>query len=225
MTKPCAIIGWSSGKDCAYALHKVRQEGEIEVVAMLSTTNEAFDRVAMHGTRNALLRAQARAAGLPLIEVPLPFPCSNEEYEARMEAAMDKVKALDVTHMVFGDLFLEDVRDYRIKQLAPTGITPVFPVWGIPTDQLARMIIADGFDARIVTCDPSKMPRDLCGRRYDERFLADLPEGVDPCGENGEFHSAVVAGPIFSAPIPVETGETVERDGFIYTDLIPTNAA
>lgn len=224
MTKPRAVIGWSSGKDCAYALHKVRQEGEIEVVAMLSTTNEAFDRVAMHGTRNALLRAQAHAAGLPLIEVPLPFPCSNAEYEARMAAAMDKVKALDVSHMVFGDLFLEDVRDYRIKQLAPTGITPVFPVWGIPTDQLARMIIADGFDTRIVTCDPSKMPRALCGRRYDERFLAELPEGVDPCGENGEFHSAVVAGPIFSAPIPVKTGETVERDGFIYTDLIPIEA-
>lgn len=218
---PKAVLSWSSGKDCAMALHACRTEGHADVVALLSTTNEAFDRVAMHGTRNELLRRQAKATGLPLIEVPLPWPCSNEDYEARMASAMDQVKALGVETMVFGDLFLEDVRDYRIEKLKPLGVEALFPLWQRPTDELAREMIAAGFVTHLVTVDPSKLDRSFAGRRFDESLLADLPEGVDPCGENGEFHTAVSAGPIFDAAIPVRVGETVMRDGFAYADLIP----
>lgn len=202
------------------ALHVVRQAGQMDVVAALCTTNEAFDRVAMHGTRNALLRAQVAAMGLDLIEVPLPWPCSNEAYEARMTAAMAQVRATGATQMIFGDLFLPDVRAYREEKLAGTGVTPVFPLWGIPTDRLARQMIADGFEAYLVSVDPRKLPASFAGRRFDESLLADLPEGIDPCGENGEFHTAVVAGPIFSAPIPVRPGAVVTRDGFVFADLV-----
>jgi len=221
VSRPRAALSWSSGKDCAFALHEVRKGGEVEVVAALTTTNEAFDRVAMHGTRNALLRRQAAAMGLELIDIPLPWPCSNAEYEARMETALAALKARGITHMVFGDLFLEDVRAYREAQLADTGITPVFPLWGRDTAALAREMIEAGFEARIATLDPSKVPADLAGRRFDPAFLDALPEGVDPCGERGEFHTAVTAGPIFSAPIEVEVGEVVTRDGFVYADLAP----
>ncbi|KEO55568.1 hypothetical protein DT23_06245 [Thioclava indica] len=201
------------------ALHMCRSEGLADVVALLCTTNEAFDRVAMHGTRNAILRAQAAATGLPLIEVPLPWPCANEDYEARMASAMDQVRALGVETMVFGDLFLQDVRDYRIAQLAPLGVTALFPLWGRATDELAREIIALGFEAHLVTVDPAKLDPSFAGRKFDAQLLADLPEGVDQCGENGEFHTAVSAGPIFDAPLNVEVGETVLRDGFAYADL------
>ncbi len=220
MTRPKAVLSFSSGKDCATALHVVRQAGQMDVVAALCTTNEAFDRVAMHGTRNALLRAQVAAMGLDLIEVPLPWPCSNEAYEARMTAAMAQVRATGATQMIFGDLFLPDVRAYREEKLAGTGVTPVFPLWGIPTDRLARQMIADGFEAYLVSVDPRKLPASFAGRRFDESLLADLPEGIDPCGENGEFHTAVVAGPIFSAPIPVRPGAVVTRDGFVFADLV-----
>ncbi|MEX1660869.1 ATP-binding protein [Thioclava sp. 15-R06ZXC-3] len=219
MSLPRAVLSWSSGKDCAMALHVCRSEGLADIVALLCTTNEAFDRVAMHGTRNAILRAQAAAAGLPLIEVPLPWPCSNDDYEARMAAAMDQVRALGVETMVFGDLFLEDVRDYRIAKLEPLGITALFPLWGRPTDELAREMIALGFETHLVTVDPSKLDASFAGRKFDANLLADLPEGVDPCGENGEFHTAVSAGPIFDAPIKVAVGETVLRDGFAFADL------
>ena len=202
------------------ALHVVRQAGEMDVVAALCTTNEAFDRVAMHGTRNALLRAQVAAMGLDLIEVPLPWPCSNEAYEARMTAAMAQVRATGATQMIFGDLFLPDVRAYREEKLAGTGVAPVFPLWGIPTDRLARQMIADGFEAYLVSVDPRKLPASFAGRRFDESLLADLPEGIDPCGENGEFHTAVVAGPIFSAPMPIGAGAVVTRDGFVFADLV-----
>ncbi len=218
--RPKAVLSFSSGKDCAMALHVVRQAGEMDVVAALCTTNEAFDRVAMHGTRNALLRAQVAAMGLDLIEVPLPWPCSNEAYEARMTAAMAQVRATGATQMIFGDLFLPDVRAYREEKLAGTGVAPVFPLWGIPTDRLARQMIADGFEAYLVSVDPRKLPASFAGRRFDESLLADLPEGIDPCGENGEFHTAVVAGPIFSAPIPVRPGAVVTRDGFVFADLV-----
>ena len=218
---PRAVLSWSSGKDCAMALHACRTEGHADVVALLSTTNEAFDRVAMHGTRNELLSRQARAMGLPLIEVPLPWPCSNVQYETRMTAAMDRVRGLGLGHMVFGDLFLEDLRDYRIKQLAPLGVEAIFPLWGRPTDALARQMIAAGFEAHLVTVDPRRLDASFAGRRFDESLLDDLPEGVDPCGENGEFHTAVTAGPVFDAPIAVQKGETVLRDGFAYADLIP----
>ncbi|MDP2738798.1 MAG: ATP-binding protein [Pseudorhodobacter sp.] len=221
MSAPKAVLSWSSGKDCAFALLEARRLGLADVVALLTTTNEAFDRVAMHGTRTALLRAQAAAAGLPLIEVPLPWPCSNEQYEARMVAAMARVSALGVRQMIFGDLFLEDVRAYREARLAPLGIEAIFPLWGRPTAALAQEMIASGFDARLVTVDPRKLPASFAGRKLDAALLAELPPGVDPCGENGEFHTAVVAGPMFSAPIPVVSGDVVTRDGFVYADLIP----
>ena len=221
MNAPKAVLSWSSGKDCAFALVEARRLGLADVVAVLTTTNAAFDRVAMHGTRNALLARQAAALGLPLIDVPLPWPCSNDDYAARMSVAMDRVRATGATAMVFGDLFLEDVRAYREAQLAPLGISALFPLWGRPTGALAREMIASGIKARLVTVDPRQLDPSFCGRAFDESLLADLPAGVDPCGENGEFHTAVIAGPMFSAPIPVTPGETVTRDGFVYTDLLP----
>jgi uncharacterized protein (TIGR00290 family) len=221
VSPPKAVLSWSTGKDCAFALIEAQRQGLAEVVALLSTTNEAFHRVAMHGTRNALLHAQAAALGLPLIEVPLPWPCSNAEYEARMEAALSRVAAIGATQMIFGDLFLEDVRTYREAKLAGTGIAPQFPLWGRPTAALAREMIAAGIDARLVTVDPAKLDPGFAGRRFDKVLLADLPDGVDPCGENGEFHTAVLGHPMFAAPIAATPGETVTRDGFVYADLIP----
>ncbi|WP_372605423.1 ATP-binding protein [Actibacterium sp.] len=221
MTAPRAVLSWSSGKDCAFALYETRRQGLADVVAALTTTNEAFERVAMHGTRNDLLTRQVAAMGLDPITIPLPWPCSNDDYEARMQTAIADLQARDITHMIFGDLYLEDVRQYREDKLAGTGITPLFPLWGRDTADLARDMIDAGFDTRIVTVDPRKLDASFAGRKFDASFLADLPEGIDPCGENGEFHSAVVAGPIFDAPIAVTTGETVTRDGFVYADLIP----
>lgn len=221
MSPPRAVLSWSSGKDCAYALIEARRLGLAQVVALFSTTNEAFDRVSMHGTRNALMRAQADALGLPLIEVALPWPCSNADYEARMAAALPRIAALGADHMIFGDLFLEDVRAYREARLAGTGIAPLFPLWGRPTPALAREMIAAGLDARLVTVDPARLAPAFAGRRFDAALLADLPASVDPCGERGEFHTAVVDHPMFRAPIAVQAGETVTRDGFVYADLIP----
>jgi uncharacterized protein (TIGR00290 family) len=219
MSPPRAVLSWSTGKDCAFALIEARRRGLAEVAALLTTTNEAFERVAMHGTRTAILHAQARALGLPLIEVPLPWPCSNDDYEARMAGAMAKVTGLGVRHMVFGDLFLEDVRAYREQKLTPLGVQALFPLWGRDTAALAREMIAAGLDARLVSVDPKQLDPAFAGRRFDLEMLADLPQGVDPCGENGEFHTAVVGHPLFSAPIPVTQGETVTRDGFAYADL------
>ena len=220
-TAPRAVLSWSSGKDCAFALLEARRLDLADVVAILTTTNEAFDRVAMHATRNALLEAQADALGLPLIAVPLPWPCSNEDYEARMRSAMDRVAAMGVRHMVFGDLFLEDVRAYREEKLKPLGVGAIFPLWGRPTKALAQDIIASGITARLVTVDPRHLDASFAGRAFDESLLADLPDGVDPCGENGEFHTCVTSGPMFSAPIMVTAGEVVARDGFVFADLIP----
>ncbi|SIO01806.1 adenine nucleotide alpha hydrolase [Vannielia litorea] len=217
-----SAIGWSSGKDACMALIRARAAGH-QVTTALTTINEAFDRVAMHGTRADILRAQASAAGLDLLEVPLPWPCSNEIYEARMAGAVEALKARGITRMIFGDLFLEDVRDYRIKQLEGTGIAPVFPLWGESTAALAAEI-AGTFDTRIVTLDPARLPETFAGRRLDAACLADLPEGVDPCGENGEFHTCVLNAPCFRAPISATRGETVTRDGFVYSDLVLTGA-
>ena len=221
MTAPKAVLSWSSGKDCAFALIEARRLGLADVVAVLTTTDAATDRVAMHGTRNTLLARQVAALGLPLIEVPLPWPCPNADYAQRMTAAMARVRATGATAMVFGDLFLEDVRAYREAQLAPLGIGAIFPLWGRPTDALAREMIAAGIEARLVTVDLRALDPGFCGRAFDTALLADLPEAVDPCGENGEFHTAVTAGPMFSAPIPVTVGGTVTRDGFAHTDLVP----
>jgi uncharacterized protein (TIGR00290 family) len=217
--KPRLLLSWSSGKDSAWALHRLQQSSEFEIAGLLTTFNAAFDRVAMHSTRRALVEAQARAAGLPLQAVPLPWPCSNEQYESAMSDACAAAVADGVEAIAFGDLFLEDVRRYREDRLRSTGLTPVFPVWGLDTHQLAREMVASGVRARIVCVDPRKLPKEFAGRDLDDTFFRDLPPGVDPCGENGEFHTFVYAGPMFRESIPVDSGEVVERDGFIFADV------
>ena len=216
---PKAIVSWSSGKDSAFALSEVRREGILDVVGLLTTVTRDYHRVSMHGVRESLLEAQAEAAGLPLHKVEIPSPCPNSVYEAAMGAAVARLRAEGVTRLVFGDLFLPDIRAYREARLAGTGLAPVFPLWARPTSVLAREMIASGLEAHVVCLDPTKLPRSWAGRRFDLAFLRDLPPGVDPCGENGEFHTFASAGPMFSRPIPVEEGETVERDGFVFTDL------
>lgn len=213
------LVSWSSGKDCAWSLHLLRQQPGIEVVGLLTTINAEFDRVAMHGTRRSILEAQAAAAGLALWPIPLPWPCSNEIYEERMTEACRRALDERVDAIAFGDLFLQDVRGYREKQLKPTGLEPLFPLWEIPTGELAREMIAGGLRAKIVCVDSRQLDSAFAGRDFNADLLRDLPAGVDPCGENGEFHTWVYDGPMFSAPIPVECGETVNRDGFVYTDF------
>ena len=218
--RPKALIAWSSGKDSAWALHEARRSGAFDIVGALTTVTDRFARVSMHGVREELLRAQLDAAGLPAIVVRIPYPCPNEVYEREMAAAMTEAKARGVTHIIFGDLFLEDIRAYREKQLAGTGITPVFPLWLKPTAELARDMIASGVEAHLAVVDMKKLPASFAGRRFDQGLLADLPAETDPCGENGEFHSFVSAGPMLSRKIPVAVGETVERDGFAFADLL-----
>jgi len=218
--RPKALIAWSSGKDSAWALHEVRRGGAYDVIAALTTITDTFKRVSMHGVRQEVLTAQLEAAGLPMILVPIPYPCPNEVYEARMAAALANAKAAGVTHVIFGDLFLQDVRAYREQKMAGTGITPVFPLWQRPTAALAREMIDAGLETYLVCVDLKQLSKDFAGRRFDHALLAELPASADPCGENGEFHSCVVAGPMFSRAIPVTVGETVERDGFAYTDLL-----
>ena len=213
------LLSWSSGKDSAWALHCLQRRREYHVAGLLTTFNAAFDRVAMHSTRRALVEAQARAAGLPLTAVPLPWPCSNAQYEAAMHGACADAVARGIGAIGFGDLFLEDVRRYREERLQGTGLTPVFPVWAMDTRRLAAEMVASGLKARIVCVDPGKLPAEFAGREFDADFLRDLPEGVDPCGENGEFHSFVYAGQMFREAIPVESGEVVERDGFVFADV------
>jgi uncharacterized protein (TIGR00290 family) len=221
MMSPKALIAWSSGKDSAWALLEARRAGDYEIVGGLTTVTETFGRVSMHGVREELLHAQLEAAGLPAVIVHIPFPCPNEIYERKMAAAMADAKQAGITHIVFGDLFLEDVRAYRERQLAGTGITPVFPLWGRPTSALARDMIDAGVEARLSTVDLKKLPTSFAGRRFDNALLAALPAEADPCGENGEFHSFVSAGPMLSRKIAVKVGETVEREGFAFADLLP----
>jgi uncharacterized protein (TIGR00290 family) len=221
VSPPRAILSWSSGKDCAFALLEARRLGLADVVGVLTTVNEAFDRVAMHGTRKSLLDAQVAALGLPMIEVRLPWPCPNDAYEARMGQALSGMADAGIRHIVFGDLFLADVRAYREAQLAASGLEAIFPLWGRDTTKLSRQIVDAGIEAHLVAVDPRALDPAFAGRRYDATLLADLPPGIDPCGENGEFHTAVTAGPMFSFSIPVKTGETLSRDGFVFTDLLP----
>ena len=218
--RPKALIAWSSGKDSAFALHEVRRAGTFDIVGALTTVTETFERVSMHGVRREVLEAQLTAAQLPATIVPIPYPCPNEVYEARMSAALATAREQGVTHIVFGDLFLTDVRAYREAKLAGTGITPLFPLWGRPTIALARDMIAAGLDTRLVCVDLKALPAALAGRRFDDTLLADLPADADPCGENGEFHTCVVGGPMFTKPLDVIAGETVTRDGFAFADLI-----
>ncbi len=218
------LLSWSSGKDSAWSLHVLRQRAEFEVVGLLTTFNEEADRVAMHAVRRELVERQAAAAGLPLWVVPLPWPCSNERYEALVAQACAKAVAEGIDGIAFGDLFLEDVRAYREGQLKNTGLKPIFPVWGMPTAALAHEMIASGVRAKLTCVDTNKLNRSFAGREFDEALLADLPDNVDPCGERGEFHSFVYAGPMFDAAMPVTVGETVVRDQFVFADLIAEEA-
>ncbi len=221
MPKPKALLAWSSGKDSAYSLAAVRQQNEVEVVGLLTTINATFERVAMHAVRERLVELQAEAVGLPLWKVPIPYPCSNEAYEAAMGDAMRRAVDEGASVMVFGDLFLEDIRAYREKQLQGTGLTPIFPLWRRDTTELAREMIASGMKAIITCVDPKQLDPRFAGRNFDAALLAELPLSVDPCGEKGEFHTFAWDGPAFRHPVPITVGETVERDGFVFTDLLP----
>jgi uncharacterized protein (TIGR00290 family) len=213
------LLAWSSGKDSAYALRTLRQDPTVEVVGLLTTLNSSVDRVSMHAVRTSVLQAQAVAAGLPLITIPLPDPCSDEEYQAAMASVIADAQAQGVEAMAFGDLFLRDVRAYREAQLAGTGIIPLFPLWDRPTALLAEEMIAAGMEAVITCVDTDQLDASFLGRFFDRAFLADLPPGVDPCAENGEFHSAAIAGPMFREPLSVVIGETVERGRFVFVDV------
>lgn len=216
-----ALIAWSSGKDSAWALHEIRRGGDYDIVAALTTVTDTFARVSMHGVREALLRAQLDAAGLRSIIVRIPFPCPNDVYEREMAAVLAQAKADGVTHVIFGDLYLADIRAYREAKLADTGMTAVFPLWQRPTGELAQEMIDAGLEAHLATVDLAKLPSSFAGRRFDHALLSALPAGTDPCGENGEFHSFVNAGPMFAQPVRIAVGETVQRDGFAYADLLP----
>lgn len=220
-----AVVSWSSGKDSAYALHEARRAGTFDVVGLLTTVTRPFHRVSMHGVREELLDRQAAAADLPLTKVEIPYPCPNETYERAMEKALGRFQEDEVEVVIFGDLFLEDVRRYRESRMLGTGLRPEFPLWGRPTAELARSMINSGMEATVVCLDPRQVPPDFAGRRFDHGFLDALPASVDPCGELGEFHTFVSAGPMFRRPIPVEPGEIVERDGFVFADLLPANGA
>lgn len=212
------LLAWSSGKDSAWALHVLRQQGR-PVDALLTTLNQAVDRVAMHGVRRQLLEAQAEAAGIPLWAIPLPSPCTNDEYECRMAEACRRAVAEGFDTIAFGDLFLGDVRAYRERQLAGSGLTPIFPLWDLPTPQLARTMIAGGLRARITCVDTEQLDGAFAGREFDEALLGEFPAAVDPCGEKGEFHTFAYAGPMFRAPIPVDAGEKHHAGRFVFADL------
>ncbi len=218
------LLSWSSGKDSAWALHVLKQQHEYEVVGLLTTFNQAANRVAMHAVRRELVQAQAEAAGIPLWVVELPWPCSNADYEAAMTVACSKAVAQKVEAVAFGDLFLEDVRAYREKQMRDTGLQPLFPIWGQATTELAQQMIGAGLRAKLTCVDPKVLDPSFAGREFDRRLLADLPPGVDPCGERGEFHSFAYAGPMFRHQLDVLVGRVLNRDGFVFADVIPRSA-
>ena len=215
------LLSWSSGKDSAWTLDRLRRDADIEVVALVTSFNQEANRVAMHAVRRVLVEAQAERAGIPLWAVDLPHPCSNAEYEDRMRAVCERAVAEGIDAVAFGDLFLEDIRDYRVRQLQGTGLEPLFPLWRIPTGELALEMIAAGVKAKVTCIDPSKLAGSFAGREFDRSFLDALPPGVDPCGENGEFHTFVYDAPPFSRPIEVRPGEVIERDGFVFADVLP----
>jgi uncharacterized protein (TIGR00290 family) len=221
MPIPKALVAWSSGKDSAWALHEVRRAGSLEVVGLLTTITSEFERVSMHGVRERLLDLQAASLGLPCRKVRIPWPCPNEAYEAEMARAIDEARDAGVSHVVFGDLYLEDVRAYREARLAGTGVAPVFPLWGRGTAGLAREMLRGGLRATLTCVDPRVLDAAFVGRAFDASLLADLPERVDPCGERGEFHTFAWDGPMFSTPVPVTPGEVVTREGFVFSDLSP----
>lgn len=215
------VMAWSGGKDSAAALWRLLQDPRWEVVGLLTTLTRGYDRISMQGVRRELLLAQAEALALPVHEVWIPPRCPNERYEAAMAEAIQRLKDQGVEAIAFGDLFLEDIRAYRERMLAPTGLRPLFPIWGADTGRLARRLLREGFRAFVCCVDPRRLAPEFAGRPYDDAFLDDLPDGVDPCGENGEFHTFVHRAPIFRRPIPVAVGQRVERDGFWYADILP----
>lgn len=219
--KKRTLLSWSSGKDSAWALHVLRRQSDIDVVRLFSTVNQKFERVAMHAVRNELLQQQAESVGLPIQVIPIPDPCSNAEYENIMGEFIEQAKEQRIDCIAFGDLYLEDIRKYREEKLGGTGITPIFPLWGKDTEALSKEMLECGLRAIITCIDPRNMPADLAGKEYNASFLEQIPAGVDPCGENGEFHSFAFDGPMFKSAVNILVGETVSRDGFIFTDLIP----
>ena len=215
------LLSWSSGKDSAWSLYQLQQDPTVEVVGLLTTFNSQFKRSAIHGVRQQLVRLQAQAANLPLIEVPLPWPCTNQQYEAIMGVAMDDASdQLQMDAVAFGDLYLEDIRSYREQQMAATGLVLLFPLWQIPTRELAEQMISGGLRASITCLDPRVLSEGFAGKEFTHQLLEQLPEAVDPCGENGEFHTFAWDGPMFERPIPVVAGEVVKREGFVYADLL-----
>ena len=222
MAKPGVLLSWSSGKDSAWTLHVLRNNEDFAVVGLLTTFNESADRVAMHAVRKTLVESQAKSVDLPLITVWLPWPCSNADYESAMGAALKSAsRELGAQSVAFGDLFLQDIKSYREKQMASWGLEPLFPIWNTPTDQLSRSMVESGLKAYLTCVDPHQCPKEFAGRLYSHELLDDLPDSVDPCGEHGEFHTFAFDGPMFGNGIDIVVGETVERDGFIFTDLFP----
>jgi uncharacterized protein (TIGR00290 family) len=214
------LVSWSSGKDSAWTVHVLMQQPDVEIAGLLTTINESAQRVAMHAVRDDVLQAQADALGLPLWRIPIPSPCPNEVYERAMAEAVTRAVGEGFTHVAFGDLFLEDVRRYREERLAGTGLTPLFPLFGSDTAVLAREMIAGGLRARITCLNPKVVDRGFAGREFDAALLSELPASIDPCGERGEFHTCAYGGPMFSREVAIETGITVERDGYVFTDLM-----
>jgi len=219
--KKKTLLSWSSGKDSAWTLHVLHQQQDIEVIGLFCTFNEKFERGAMHAVRNELISQQAERAGLPLQLIPIPFPCSDSEYKTIMGNFIEQVKSQKIDTIAFGDLFLEDIRSYRESSLAETGIKPLFPLWGMPTDKLSKEMVNNGLCAKITCIDPKRLSPDFAGHEYDNAFLEQIPDTVDPCGENGEFHSFAYDGPMFKSKVNICVGETVTRDGFVFTDLLP----
>jgi uncharacterized protein (TIGR00290 family) len=221
VTRRPILLSWSSGKDSAWALQALRARDDVEVVALLTTVNERYGRIAMHGVRESLLEAQAAALRLPLWKVPLPSPCPNDVYERRFRAVIERARTEGVSAVAFGDLYLEDIRAYRVRQLEGTGIEPLFPIWtsAAETPGLARRMLAAGVRAVLTCVDPAQLPAHFAGRAFDEALLAELPAGADPCGERGEFHTFCWDGPMFAAPLALRAGEVVTRDGFCFADL------
>ena len=218
------LLSWSSGKDSAWALYKLQQDPEIDLAGLFCTINNEFNRVTMHAVRIELLRQQAKSVDLPLEIIEIPYPCSNDAYGKIIARFVEKAKKAEIECFAFGDLYLEDVRDYRIEKLRGTGITPVFPIWGTPTEKLSREMIRKGLKAIITCVDPKQIPNEFVGKEYDEAFLNNLPVGADPCGEKGEFHSFVYNGPMFKTRVAITLGDVVERDGFIFIDVLENGA-
>jgi len=219
--KKKALMSWSSGKDSAWALYQLQQNKEVDVVGLFCTVNKEFNRVAMHGVRLELLQKQAESVGLPLEVIEIPNPCSNAEYEKIMGQFVAMAKNNSIEYFAFGDLFLEDIRNYREEKLKNSGIKALFPIWGIPTETLSREMVSAGLRTIITCIDPRKVPEEYAGREFNENFLTSLPETIDPCGENGEFHSFVFDGPMFKEKIAISVGEIVNRDGFVFADILP----